>query len=280
MAVLLSFPSARLPAILALGLTACRGPSQPAPTSPAPQPSGATLPHSAQQQLEARAGGGELQACFELGLQYDKREEYGKASKWYEKAAAGGLARAWFNLGVMYELGQGVTQHFGQAAFHYRQATIKGNLPRAWHNLGLLFAEGKPGLPKNSKTAMDHYLKAADQNYTLAQRAVAHAYARGEGADQDLVQAVKWYKRAAELNDPEAQYDLGLCYASSRGVEKDLVEAYKWINIAAAHVGGHLQAVEARKLLEQSMTAMEIQEAQARAQQWLDARDQSSPPNN
>ena len=184
------------------------------------------------------------------------------------------------NLGVVYDNGQGVPQNLAQAAFHYRQATTKGNLPSAWHNMGLLYAEGNLGQIKDSKTAFEFFKKAAEQNFAPAQRAVAHALATGQGVSLNLAEAVKWYLRAANLNDAEAQYDLGLCLATSRGVKSDLVEAYKWINLATVSPKVRERAIEARMLLEMSMTPMQIQEGQTRSQQWLQAHKSLNPTDN
>ncbi len=271
---------ARLPIILGLGLGACEGPQQPDRNQTPTQPSHAVNSPNSHQQLESRANSGDAQACQKLGAYYDKQKEYRQAFKWYEKAAAAGNPSAWHNLGVMYELGQGVPQNLAQAAFHYRQATTKGNLPSAWHNMGLLYAEGNLGQIKDSKTAFEFFKKAAEQNFAPAQRAVAHALATGQGVSLNLAQAVKWYLRAANLNDAEAQYDLGLCLATNRGAERDLVEAYKWINLAAVNPKVRERAIEARMLLEMSMTPMQIQEGQTRSQQWLEAHKSLNPTDN
>ena len=91
---------------------------------------------------------------------------------------------------------------------------------------------------------------------------------------------MKWYLRAANLNDAEAQYDLGLCLATNRGAERDLVEAYKWINLAAVNPKVRERAIEARMLLEMSMTPMQIQEGQTRSQQWLEEHKSLNPTDN
>lgn len=74
---------------------------------------------------------------------------------------------------------------------------------------------------------------AAAKGDPIAQRLVANAYLTGEGAKQDLVEAVKWLRLSAEQRDPLAQYVLGILHDEGRGVPQDLREAVKWYERAA-----------------------------------------------
>jgi TPR repeat protein len=55
------------------------------------------------------------------------------------------------------------------------------------------------------------------------------AYARG-----DYATAAKRWRPLAEAGNPEAQFLLGTLYARGQGVQQDRVEAYKWYAAAAA----------------------------------------------
>lgn len=68
-----------------------------------------------------------------------------------------------------------------------------------------------------------------------AQARLGFMYANGRGVAQSDDTAVDWYIRGAEQGDPTAQYLLGLMYDKGFGVDQNVVLAYKWLNLAAAH---------------------------------------------
>lgn len=88
--------------------------------------------------------------------------------------------------------------------------------------------------PKTVPIALSELKKAAAQGDVAAQYQLGHAYAWGEGAMRDNVEAVKWYKLSAEQNYVKAQEALGYCYMVAKGVAKDEREALKWYEKAAA----------------------------------------------
>jgi TPR repeat protein len=51
---------------------------------------------------------------------------------------------------------------------------------------------------------------------------------------QDYAEAARWYRRAAEQGDAQAQYNLGLAYARGEGATQNAVDAHMWFNLAAA----------------------------------------------
>ena len=65
-----------------------------------------------------------------------------------------------------------------------------------------------------------------------AQCMLAGKYTRGEGVEQDLVEAARLFKLAAEGGYALAQYNLGVCYRDGRGVEQDDAEAVRWYRAA------------------------------------------------
>ncbi len=58
-------------------------------------------------------------------------------------------------------------------------------------------------------------------------------YDKGEGAQQNYTEAVKWFRKAAEQGHVKAQRMLGLRYATGKGVPKNYTEAVKWFRKAA-----------------------------------------------
>ena len=86
-------------------------------------------------------------------------------------------------------------------------------------------------------------------------------YADGDGVPKDPGQAAQWYLKAAEQGNAVAQNNLGVLYADGDGVPRDAVRAYAWYNLASAQ--GSAQAAQNRAMLQRSMTAFQIAEAQA-----------------
>ena len=92
-------------------------------------------------------------------------------------------------------------------------------------------------------------------------------YANGQGVPQDYQEAVRWKRLAAEQGQRDAQTSLGAMYFLGKGITKDYVQAHKWFTLAAA--AGNGAAREGRNLVEQRMTAAQIDEAQRLASEWV-----------
>ena len=118
----------------------------------------------------------------------------GDADEALLQKAQDGDAKAQHNLGVMYDIGEGVTQDYAEAAKWYR--------------------------------------KAAEQGNAKAQDTLGAMYDNGIGVTQDYAEAAKWYRKAAEQGLASAQYNLGVMYDYGYGVTKDIVEAEKWFSKA------------------------------------------------
>ena len=126
------------------------------------------------------------------------------------------------------------------------------------------------------------YVAALEQAWPLAQQGNADAqhligglYRDGNGVPSDPGAAAVWYERAAAGGAWQAALDLGMLYWG-RSVAGDtqgdwLVLAHMWLGIAAetevvgcVELGAPLRAVVA-----ESMTAVQIAQAEARTHAWL-----------
>lgn len=96
-------------------------------------------------------------AQFWLGVAFEQHLWFGvtdeqEALKWLGKAAEQGNADAEDTLGVHYEVGEGVEQDYGKAAYWFRRAAEHvpdlGGAGQGRNNLGNLYAEGH-GVPKD-----------------------------------------------------------------------------------------------------------------------------------
>ncbi|MDJ0933183.1 hypothetical protein [Breoghania sp.] len=64
---------------------------------------------------------------------------------------------------------------------------------------------------------------------------LADLLAKGVGGrSPDGARALELFRDGAEHGGPYCQLQLGLLYARGEGVEQDYVEAHKWVNLSAA----------------------------------------------
>src|SRR6478752_3291217 len=223
--------------------------------------------------LLKKATDGNAQAQYEVGLLFHAghgvQQDDSAAATWFKKAADQGLAGAQLNLGLLYDGGDGVPQSYPQAAGWYRKAALQG-LPEAQFNLGTLYERGD-GVPQDYTQAADLYRRAAEKGNASAQFNLGLLYDNGTGLERDYVQAAALYAKAAEQGLPRAQYNLASMYAGGHGVPVNLVEAYFWMDLAANTWNGTRQqeAVQARDLIAQRLTQVDLLNAQNRAAKWL-----------
>lgn len=101
---------------------------------------------------------------------------------------------------------------------------------------GRCFAKGD-GVNKDMHEAVKWYRKAAERGYAPAQFSLGCCYHSGHGVDKNSAEAVKWIRKAAEQGIAVAQSYLAICYEQGDGVSMDKQESLKWYRKAAD--GGH-----------------------------------------
>ncbi len=129
-------------------------------------------------------------------------------------------------------------------------------------------------VPVQAQTPEIDALRAlAEAVDAAAQFSLGFRYANGEGVPQDDAEGVRWYRLAADQGYVNAQYNLGNMYETGEGVPQDHVQAHMWYNLVAARNTGELreQAVEARDLIADELTADDLSEAQRLAREWDEA---------
>jgi uncharacterized protein len=132
---------------------------------------------------------------YQLGLAYQKANNFAAAVAQYRKAADLGSALAQGNLGWMYQNGFGVPKDYAEALKWYRKAADQGNAA-AQAFVGFMYQNGF-GVPQNHAEALRWYRKAADQGNAMGQSALGFMYQNGFGVPKDYAEAVKWYRLAA-----------------------------------------------------------------------------------
>jgi TPR repeat protein len=141
--------------------------------------------------------------------------------------------------------------------------------------VGDSYKDGKV-VEKNYTQAAAWYSKAADKGRTDAMIRLAGLYRDGAiGFPRDMDQAVAWYRKAAELWDVDAQATLGVLYSMGQGVPHSDADAYYWFYLAAKVKGPKQEKYAAsRQMMGARITVDEQQDAEQRANTWIDAHPQ------
>lgn len=96
------------------------------------------------------------------------------------------------------------------------------------------------GAEQNLEQAVYYFRKAAEQGDTTAQFWLGYCYNNGHGVKKDMNKAAQWYEQAANYGNADAQCNLGYCYYTGNGVEQDDNKAVYWFERAAKQ--GQVQA--------------------------------------
>ncbi|RYD21303.1 MAG: sel1 repeat family protein [Verrucomicrobiaceae bacterium] len=138
----------------------------------------------------------------------------------------------------------------------------KGEAPAQLELAGLL-SKGE-GANRNMDEALKWYAKAAEQGSGEAQMILGSLYISGKkGIRKNSAEAAKWFTLSAQSGSAPSQCQLARMHMSGAGVAKDDVEAYKWATLAAAQEDK--TAVKILSFLDQRMTPEQTADAKQRA---------------
>ena len=206
-----------------------------------------------------------LATCYASGR--GVKRDIAHAFHWFEKAAAQNLPQAQWNLGELYATGlPGVEPDPKKATQLCKRAANAGFAP-ASATLGALFARAN-----KHERAVRWWTLAVEQGDLESLFNLGQAHRLGLGTAKDDAKAFELFLKAALAGVAAAQSRIGLAYATGEGAALDPIEACKWIELAAMR--GDKAAVanraRARKLLSPAQQA----EAERRAGEWI--RSQSN----
>jgi len=134
------------------------------------------------------------------------KQDYKRASFWFEQAADKNIANAAYNLGVLYHQGLGTDKDIAKAIKWYQKAGDL-NHPEAQYNLGIAYIEGI-GVPYDPFKASTYFRNAANQNVTESAYNLGLIYENGLLGEPKPDEALMWYKTAADKGSPEAKQAL------------------------------------------------------------------------
>ncbi|KAI9101077.1 hypothetical protein DFS34DRAFT_591981 [Phlyctochytrium arcticum] len=205
----------------------------------------------AQEIMANTADLGHTPSQIALGLRLiNTKDDIKVGLAWLEKAAASGAIQASMHLvlsvGTLYaqDLDANHPKNLEKAIRHLKRAHENG-LPEATFLLGTHYASGaaSPNSAPDERTAMQHYLAAADKGLSIAQHNVGSYYFTGTetGMPRDILRAIEYWKMAAMGGLQLSQINLGKLY--SEGLEGDLSNPTikKDLGLAKSFLG---QAVE------------------------------------
>ncbi|MBY6162538.1 sel1 repeat family protein [Mameliella alba] len=152
-----------------------------------------------------------------------------KAAGLLTRAATRGDAPAQYLLGLQYQNGDGVERDT-ESAFNWLLAAAEQRHAEAQFALAALYF----GTPDGDQTEGMRWLRAAaKQGVTEAQVQLATLLDVPDTAVTNRSEALDWYRRAAEAGHVMAQRTLGTRYLTGDGVPVDAQEALRWLSRAA-----------------------------------------------
>jgi TPR repeat protein len=200
-----------------------------------------------------------LAACYASGRGVNK--DLAHAFIWFEKAAAQKLPQAQWSLGELYAKGlPGVDPDPKKATQLCKRAANAGFAP-ASATLGALFAQAK-----KHERAVQWWTLAVEQGDLESLFNLGQSHRLGLGTAKDEAKAFELFLKAAMGGLAAAQSRIGLAYATGEGAALDPIEACKWIELAAMR--GDKAASANRERARKLLSPAQQVEADRRTQEW------------
>jgi TPR repeat protein len=171
-----------------------------------------------------------------------------------------GSTQALYQLGIYYEKGDGSKTYPQKAAEVYWRAATSRHL-EAQFNLALLYAQGSLG-DIDLISAHHWFEQAAQAGLKEAQFNLAHYYQEGFGCVVDLKKSFELYQQAADQGYVSAWQNLAVMHYKGEGTDENKIEAYAWTLLAAK--SNNAEALAAEPTMTQDLTADEIIEGKQR----------------
>lgn len=225
----------------------------------------------AERVLSLAARQGHAQAQCALGLMYLEGRGVARDAKtaveWLSESAAQGEPKAQWNLGSLYASGNteaGLARNVNLALDWCHKSAEQG-FAAAQATLGALYAR-----LERWPDALMWLEKAVAQDDPEALFNLALLAMQAKFPQITAQQALTYLCRAADKKVVQAQSRLGLAYAKGEGAALDAIEAHKWFLIASQ--AGDKVATTNLAHSEKLMADAPLREARRRAEEWSKAR--------
>jgi TPR repeat protein len=215
-------------------------------------------------ELAAQQGDAKAQCALAVCYADGKgvKQDMAHAFIWFEKAAAQSVPQAQWNLGELYATGlPGVEADPKKATLLCKRAANAGFAP-ASATLGALFARAK-----KHERAVQWWTLAAEQGDLESLFNLGQAHRLGLGVAKDEAKAFELLRKAALGGVAAAQSRIGLAYATGEGAALDPIEACKWFELAAQR--GDQAAATNRLRARKALSPAQLAEADRRVTEWL-----------
>lgn len=197
-----------------------------------------------------------------LGVQVDRAA----AVQLYRKTAADGYVASLNRVALMHYVGEeGLAQDYRQAAEYFEAAAQQGDA-NALYNLGKLYFRGQ-GVGADPVQALDYYRKAAALDHILALNTLGGLYRSGAQTGADAELARKYFARSAAFGNAVGLFETARFILQDATDTEHRIEAHMYLNLASAR--GHPNAPDALSELTAAMDLEDVEEAQARARQFV-----------
>jgi TPR repeat protein len=153
-----------------------------------------------------------------------------------------------------------------------------------------------PALVSKAPQAAVLLRKASELGNSEAQNALGELYRQGRGVPKDFELSARYFAQAAQQGEADGAKNIGLAFARGEGAERNLVQAYFWLSIAAmdsiSQTAEQFNTFIAEKMgdplmgdpgalrdkLARSMNTEEIADAQRRVREWRPTIQVGPPP--
>lgn len=175
--------------------------------------------------LEEAFREGDIEVLNDIGVIYERKEEYSKAMDLYERAGLLGSAVAKYNAGNLCESGKGVNVNYPEA-LHLYMESAKGKYAPAYFKIASFYQYGK-GVERNGKLAFKwakegckYELNSSDGTGCLVN--TGYYYEKGIGVKRNYTKALKYYMLAANRKSDVGMFDAVLIYLYKKPNKKNI----------------------------------------------------------
>ncbi len=170
---------------------------------------------------------------YRYGSDLQEAQRHDEAYRCLKKAVEGGELSACFYLGICYELGQGVEADPAKAAECYHKGLEVGKHPVGCANrLGAMYYKGK-GVPQDYAKAFQLLKQAYDQapENNWGAHYLGACYAYGDGTPRDYAMARKFLEMV-DWDNKTTLYLLGYLYGRGLGGPEDIAKGVAYLQKA------------------------------------------------
>ena len=151
-------------------------------------------------------------------------QDHTEAAAWFRKGAEAGYGDAAFRLAFALYNGRGIPKDAIEAVKWYEVASSHGEAI-AMYNLALIYGygDGSDGAPVNKLRAIELFKQAIEHGHDhgVVYSAIAPFYARGDGVERDIREALKWYRKAMDKGDAGAANAAAWMLATAPDTDQD-----------------------------------------------------------